>query len=160
GRLIFSIVIMLVLQVACLTSSHAQPRPTDRPQRPDSMPRGRAGFGGGGRGFMNPFPLHAAAERGDIVAMERILGRGMIMIDALDPEAKTALHAAALAGQTNAVSWLVSHGQRIDVFAAAALDDVERVQTFLETDPKLVRGTGPDGITPLHWAAQKVAQLL
>lgn len=109
---------------------------------------------------MNPHPLHSAAEHGDIALMERILGRGMMTLDEPDAEGKTALHAAALAGQTNAVAWLAEHGGRIDMFTAAALGNIERVQSFLESDAKPLRATGPGGITPLHWATKSVAQLL
>src|SRR5437762_1112406 len=97
------VAISLVLLFACLSPATAQFRPAGDSQRPGGrFPGGR---GGGGRGFMNPYPLHSAAEHGDIAMMERMLGRGMMTLDEPDGEGKTALQAAALAGQTNSVAW-------------------------------------------------------
>jgi ankyrin repeat protein len=40
----------------------------------------------------------------------------------------------------------------LDVFEAAALGDVERLQVLLEADPSLVSAWSGDGFTPLHYA--------
>jgi len=138
--------------LAALCCAIAQTPPT----WPDRPPRGP------GCGFRNPFPLHAAAERGDIAAMQRWLVRfpGVEMPDTPDAEGKTPLHAAALAGQTNAVAWLLDRGAKMDIFAAAALGDAARVESFLKGNPGLIEGPGPDKITPLHWATPSMARLL
>lgn len=41
----------------------------------------------------------------------------------------------------------------LDVFEAAALGDVERLDTLLEDEPELVDAWSPDGFRPLHLAA-------
>lgn len=139
----------------------------DRPPRGGGSPR-REGLSrgeapgrlrGGGRGFPTAFPLHSAAERGDIQSLERMAGRGM-MLETLDDEGRTALHVAALAGQTNTVEWLVANGMRMDIFTAAALGDVAAVEQFLDSPSSSPSPRGPSGITPLHWATKNVATML
>ena len=47
---------------------------------------------------------------------------------------------------------LIERGARIDIHAAAALGDVERVAAFLRADPGLANAAGGDGQRPLHVA--------
>jgi RNA polymerase sigma factor (sigma-70 family) len=49
--------------------------------------------------------------------------------------------------------YLIDRGARMDIFAAAGLGDAERVQPWIDGNSARVHKTGPDGATPLHFAA-------
>lgn len=50
---------------------------------------------------------------------------------------------------------LIEKGAQVDFFSLCALGDLERVRQLLEQDPQLVNKIGPDGSTPLAWAARR-----
>lgn len=48
---------------------------------------------------------------------------------------------------------LIERGAVVDVFAAAHLAMLDRLQELIDADPALVHARGGDGKTPLHWAS-------
>ena len=68
---------------------------------------------------------------------------------------------AAIEGRTDVVAVLLSGGVTVDLFAAAAIGDAQRVTTFVRSQPALVRERTFDGKTPLHFCrGVEVAQVL
>ena len=59
---------------------------------------------------------------------------------------ETALGAAAHVGRRDIAEFLLEHGARIDVFAAAMLGEAEIVRAMLEAQPSLREARGPHGI--------------
>jgi ankyrin repeat protein len=68
---------------------------------------------------------------------------------------------AAIEGRMDVVPVLLSGGVTVDIFAAAAIGDAQRVTTFVRGQPALVRERTFDGKTPLHFCRSvEVAQVL
>ncbi|MBP9914124.1 MAG: hypothetical protein KBF26_12030 [Opitutaceae bacterium] len=59
---------------------------------------------------------------------------------------ETALGAAAHTGQREIAVYLLEHGARIDLFAAAMLGRLSIVKAILGEFPEMKRGLGPHGI--------------
>jgi hypothetical protein len=59
---------------------------------------------------------------------------------------ETALGAAAHVGRRDIAEYLLEHGARLDVFAAAMLGETEIVRAMLESQPGLRDARGPHGI--------------
>jgi ankyrin repeat protein len=78
---------------------------------------------------INKFPLHCAAESGDLDIVKRLVDKGMSP-DIQNSKGRTPLHCAALSGKLDVVQWLVNEG--------GATPDV---------------GCYDEGGTPLHYAA-------
>ena len=66
---------------------------------------------------------------------------------------ETALGAAAHMGNKQIANYLLEHGARLDIFAAAMLDKVEVVKAALISYPEAVNTPGPHGI-PLYVHAE------
>jgi hypothetical protein len=66
---------------------------------------------------------------------------------------ETGLGAAAHMGRRDIAELLLSHGARIDLFAAAMLGEVEIVRAILAAQPELHDARGPHGI-PLRTHAE------
>jgi hypothetical protein len=66
---------------------------------------------------------------------------------------ETGLGAAAHVGRRDIAEYLLEHGARLDVFAAAMLGEVEIVRAMLEAQPDLRDARGPHGI-PLRAHAE------
>ena len=66
---------------------------------------------------------------------------------------ETALGAAAHMGRRDIAELLITHGARLDVFAAAMLGEVEIVRAVLAAQPETRHALGPHGI-PLQAHAQ------
>ena len=66
---------------------------------------------------------------------------------------ETGLGAAAHVGRRDIAEFLLEHGARMDVFAAAMLGELEIVRTMLEAQPGLRDARGPHGI-PLRAHAE------
>lgn len=65
-----------------------------------------------------------------------------------------ALDLAAQLGQAAAAEWLVAHGLRLNLVAAAQLGWHGRIPDLLAKDPRLLhQRSEPHGMTPLHFAA-------
>jgi hypothetical protein len=59
---------------------------------------------------------------------------------------ETALGAAAHTGQREIARFLLAHGARLDIFAAAMLGDLAIVQAILTAHPETMNAPGPHGI--------------
>lgn len=79
---------------------------------------------------------------------------------------ETGLGAAAHVGRRDIAEYLLEHGARKDVFAAAMLGEVDVVRAMLDAQPELRGARGPHGIPLLAHAeagdaeAQEVLELL
>ena len=82
------------------------------------------------RDTLQRFPLHRAAQRGDLAECQRLIAEGHD-VNALDEDGEMPLHFSAWYGQVEVTRFLVNNGA--DVNSASA--------------------TYPDG-TPLQWAAE------
>lgn len=60
---------------------------------------------------------------------------------------ETGLGAAAHVGRRDIAEYLLEHGARMDVFAAAMLGEVEIVRAMLDAQPELRNARGPHGIS-------------
>jgi ankyrin repeat protein len=108
--------------------------------------------------------LHWAAASGTARCVDWLLGQGLD-VNAGNEFGETPLLMAALASvydhrdscgpldRTEVVALLVERGAVLDVYAAAALDDVEVLSVLLAGDNRLVRATNCYESTPLHFAA-------
>ncbi len=57
--------------------------------------------------------------------------------------------------------YLIAQGATIDAHAAAGLDMLETLTALIREDPEVVNAPGPDGMSPLHFAATpRIAELL
>ena len=65
---------------------------------------------------------------------------------------ETALGAAAHVGRRDIAGFLLGHGARLDVFAAAMLGQLDVVRAAVEADPSTRRCPGPHGISLLAHA--------
>lgn len=98
-------------------------------------------------------PLHGAATFLLVDDVQLLLAHGA------DPRAKTKcgstpLHEALDDGNTRTARFLWSEGGPRDVFAAAALGEVDWLREALRVDPALVRAVDGRKRTALHWAAR------
>jgi ankyrin repeat protein len=90
-------------------------------------------------------PLHAAADKGDIAALERELF-SCSNLDARDPNGETPLHRAAANGHTAVARRLIERGAAADIVSDVkrTVVGVAAAGTFLEQEQK----------TPLHLAIE------
>ncbi|HMO58792.1 MAG TPA: hypothetical protein PKC19_15650 [Roseiflexaceae bacterium] len=65
---------------------------------------------------------------------------------------ETGLGAAAHMGKKDIALYLLAHGARIDIFAAAMLGRLEIVRAILSEQPEALRAPGPHGISLLSHA--------
>lgn len=76
----------------------------------------------------------------------------------------SAIHAAQYSGHADIVELLLASGVAIDIFLAAQLDMVDRVEAMLHAEPALARASNAAGATVLHgavyWGAHATAELL
>lgn len=104
-------------------------------------------------GTANFTPLHIAVRAGHMQVVELLLDKGA------DINAKTSLNITPLQlamvhGYKDILELLVAKGARMDIYAATAVGDIERVKAFLTSNPELINATQWEkGFTPLHWAA-------
>jgi len=79
------------------------------------------------------------------------------LIQARDPQGVSMLRWSVYAGQPLVRDYLLAqlamHGALLDIFEAAAVGDVLRIEDILGADPAMVHGFSGDGWTPLHLAA-------
>jgi len=97
--------------------------------------------------------LHIAAGKGHLNVIQLLL-RKQAKAGALNKYGETALEMALAAEHKAVVDSLINVGSPQDIFAAVALNDLDRVQKELEADAKLVTATKRD-LTPLHVAARR-----
>jgi hypothetical protein len=65
---------------------------------------------------------------------------------------ETALGAAAHMGRRDIAAFLLEHGARLDLFAAAMLGQLDVVKSILQECPAMARAPGPHGIPLLRHA--------
>jgi ankyrin repeat protein len=99
-------------------------------------------------------PLHSAVRAGHIQVVELLIDKGAD-INAKTIFRMTPLQFAASQGYKDILELLVAKGARMDIYAASAIGDIERVKTFLTSNPDLINAPQEwdKGYTPLHWAA-------
>jgi ankyrin repeat protein len=96
--------------------------------------------------------LIRAAKAGDAGRAVQLISEDPALAAARDASGETPLMAALYRGHQAVVDALVTHGVRLDVFAAAAIGQMDALETALQT-PGTVNGFAYDGWTPLHLAA-------
>lgn len=94
----------------------------------------------------------AAVDAGDELAARGLLADHPEVRDARR-DGVSLVRLAAYAHMRALVADLLDAGTTLDVFDAAALDRVERLQELLDEDPARREEMAPDGFTPLHLAA-------
>jgi ankyrin repeat protein len=108
-----------------------------------------------------PNALEVAIEWGNLEAIGLLLDAGADPDEAGDeygnwPPLLLAIHRGRVRGRLDVAAYLIERGAKVDVIAAAGLG----MAGYLRAAPDL-RVHGPDGTTPLHWAATvEVAELL
>jgi ankyrin repeat protein len=94
--------------------------------------------------------LVVALAHGDIDSVRSALDRDETLanstVDWAGGDWESALGAAAHMHRRDIAELLLEHGARLDVFAAAMLDDVETVRAVLTAHPELRDARGPHGI--------------
>jgi hypothetical protein len=87
---------------------------------------------------------------GDFARVKQLLEQEPALINATwdwgGGDFETALGAAAHMGNRQIASFLLEHGARLDIFAAAMLGDLEVVRAALTAYPKAIHTLGPHGI--------------
>jgi len=103
--------------------------------------------------------LQAAVEVHNIDIVKELLRYGADVNDTAVAGGWSPLHLALK--QPEMVRLLLEHGAEIDAHALAGLGDEVALRRWLEDAPDAVAQRGPDGATPLHFAAtEAVAGLL
>ena len=107
---------------------------------------------------------------GDLDAVKRLLEQEPALVNAAwdwgGGDWETALGAAAHMGAREIALFLLEHGARLDLFAAAMLGYVDVVRAVLHAHPDMREAKGPHGIPLLAHAqkggdeAREVAELL
>jgi uncharacterized protein len=96
--------------------------------------------------------LIRAAKAGDAGTAVQLISDDPALAGARDASGETPLMAALYRGHQKVVDALVAHGATLDVFAAAAIGQMEALETALQ-NPGAVNAFAYDGWTPLHLAA-------
>jgi len=94
---------------------------------------------------------------GDLGVVKQLVEREPAIVNAAwdwgGGDWETGLGAAAHVGRRDIAEYLLEHGARMDVFAAAMLGEVEIVRAMLDAQPELREARGPHGI-PLRAHAE------
>jgi hypothetical protein len=87
---------------------------------------------------------------GDLGVVKQFVGQEPAIVNAAwdwgGGDWETGLGAAAHVGRRDIAEYLLEHGARMDVFAAAMLGEVGIVRAMLEAQPELREARGPHGI--------------
>jgi len=98
-----------------------------------------------------------AKSHGDLDRVKEMLAQEPGLINATwdwgGGDFETALGAAAHMGRKDIANFLLDHGARLDIFAAAMLGNLEIVKAALQKYPDAIKTPGPHGI-PLIAHAQ------
>ena len=93
---------------------------------------------------------------GDLGLVKQLLEREPAIVNAAwdwgGGDWETALGAAAHVGRRDIAEYLLEHGARMDVFAAAMLGETEILRAMLDAQPALRDARGPHGISLLAHA--------
>lgn len=105
-----------------------------------------------------------ACRRNDLERVRSLVAADPTLLIRQAPTGETPLLAALYGGSGEAVGWLMGQKWLRNVFEAAAVDDVARLQELLDSDPLVADTYSTDGWSPLHLAAffgaRRAAELL
>lgn len=101
----------------------------------------------------NTQALSETIRAGDLVQARALLEQDAALAQARDTDDVALLMKAIYFGRAQIVDLLIERGAEIDIFAAAALGQVERLRALAQSDPQLIYAYSPDGWTALHLAA-------
>ncbi len=95
---------------------------------------------------------------GDLARVQELIAQEPALVNAVwdwgGGDWETPLGSAAHMGRRDIAEFLLAHGARLDLFAAAALDQLAVVQAILTAFPAMKEAKGPHGI-PLFVHAQQ-----
>ena len=94
-----------------------------------------------------------AVKQGDAMRLAELIEDDVGLASARDESGISALLLARYHQRPDMVDLLRAGGADVDVFAAAALGDAQRVTELLDADPALATAWSSDGFTPLHLTA-------
>jgi ankyrin repeat protein len=97
--------------------------------------------------------LFERIEAGDVGGVDAILDADPTLASSRDASGVSALMRALYRLDQALVDTVKKRVDTLDVFEAAAFDDLDRLTLLLEEDPSLVSSYSGDGFTPLHLAA-------
>lgn len=97
--------------------------------------------------------LVQAAKDGDVAAVKKICAEDPASLAAAAANGETPLMAALYRGHMHCVEALVEAGAPLDIFAAAALGNLQALDRAIAAGPATVNTEAYDGWTPLHLAA-------
>jgi ankyrin repeat protein len=97
--------------------------------------------------------LFAAIDAGDAGGVETILDTDPGVASARDASGVSALMRAIYRFDVDMVEMVKTRVEALDVFEAAALGDVDRLEELLVAEPSLAAAYSGDGFTALHFAA-------
>lgn len=96
------------------------------------------------------------AAHGDFEEVKRLLAKEPALVNSVmnwgGDDWESALGAAAHIGHREIALFLLEHGARIDLFAAAMLGDLNIVQSMIESYPWMIDAKGPHGIPLIRHA--------
>ncbi|MEZ4869086.1 MAG: sigma-70 family RNA polymerase sigma factor [Caldilineaceae bacterium] len=95
--------------------------------------------------------LHYALNYGHTDVIDKLLAAGA-EINAKVDESWAPIHYALRGAHPELAPMLVARGATVDIYAAAGLGDLAKVQALAEAEPDLIQRSGPGGATPLHFA--------
>jgi hypothetical protein len=105
-----------------------------------------------GKARLDPEKVQAFVGKahGDLDSVKALLAEEPALVNAAwdwgGGDWETALGAAAHMGRNDIAVFLLEHGARMDLFAAAMLGHLEIVKAILGTDPAAAKFPGPHGI--------------
>ncbi len=94
-----------------------------------------------------------ACRRNDLERVSSLVAADPTMLLRQAPSGETPLLTAVYAGSGETVRWLSGQSWPRNAFEAAAVDDVDRPQDLLDSDPLIADTRSVDGWSPLHLAA-------
>jgi ankyrin repeat protein len=94
-----------------------------------------------------------AVSAGDAAEVERLLEADPALASVRGADGVSAILQARYHGHAWMAERLADSVAELDLFEAAALGRVGRVDEMVQADPETVRSTAPDGFTALHLAA-------
>lgn len=101
----------------------------------------------------NTQALSEAIRAGDTAQTRALLEHDATLAQTSDTDGVALLMKAIYFGRAQIADLLIERGAEVDIFAAAALGNVEHLGALIQADPQLVRAYSPDGWTALHLAA-------
>src|SRR5437588_605822 len=108
--------------------------------------------------------LIAAIKGHDTGAAKALLQAQPALARERDENGVSAIMNARYRGQNELVELVVASGVALDLYEAATLGNLSRVNELLDADPKQVDAWSPDGFTPLHLACffgqEQIARVL